>query len=94
MTQVIVKPVACIIDPGIPPTLAEDQVANDGEKVLSRFWSQIDGVVKSSPNGSMLRNIARLDLNLMALPEDEAKKVMHNVQSSRLQPPCSTIQVE
>lgn len=60
------------------------EVANDSaaEKEelnvsLNNFWLEIDVVVRSSPSGAMLRDMARVVISLKSrsLPSDENKKV-------------------
>lgn len=55
--------------------LAEKEELN---KQLAQFWFEIDKYVVASPSGSMLRDMARLDIALKShsLPSDEADKVI------------------
>lgn len=52
---------------------------------LRKFWLEIGHVVRSSPSGSMLRDMARLEVGLKyhSLPTDESLKVC-SVSSLRL----------
>lgn len=49
----------------------------DLNQLLTKFWLEIDKVVRISPSGSMLRDLARLDIELKAhsMPSDESQKV-------------------
>lgn len=44
---------------------------------LNKFWLEIDGVVRGSPSGAMLRDMARVVTNLKShsLPVNEIDKV-------------------
>lgn len=44
---------------------------------LNKFWLEIDSVVRSSPSGSMLRDMARVVISLKShsLPSNETEKV-------------------
>lgn len=47
------------------------------DQTIRKFWLDIDDVVRSSPSGSMLRDMARLEISLKShsLPSNEADKV-------------------
>ncbi len=62
------------------------------DDLLEKFWLRIDEVIQTSPNQSMLRNMAKLDITLKdELPKDDLRKVLfvafvvfvytHNVSS-------------
>ncbi len=55
----------------IPDDSAEDEI-------LSQFWPNIDGLVKSSNSESMLRNMARLTISVKSktLPVEEEERVI------------------
>lgn len=62
-------------------TITQIAEKEDISQELAKFWLEIDGVVHSSPSGSMLRDMARLDLSLKSpiLPAgDSAKVCRHN----------------
>ena len=45
---------------------------------MSKFWAELDKTVKNSPSGSMLRDMARVELKLKAshiIPEETYKVI-------------------
>ena len=46
-------------------------------QTIRKFWLNIDGVVRISPSGSMLRDMARLEIALKSrsLPNSEVERV-------------------
>ena len=62
----------------LPEDLTE---CDELDKQLTEFWPDVDMLFHSSPSGSMLRDIARLDIILKShsLPIDEAEKVRNKI---------------
>lgn len=60
-----------------------DEAVEKGElnQALDKLWLEIDGVVRSSPSGSMLRDMGRLEIDVKShsVPSDEAERVIKSV---------------
>lgn len=62
------------------PNESEESLADLDQQVtfLSRFWSDLSQVIQTTPPGSMLRDMAKLELTVTAcsLPDNDEEKVL------------------
>lgn len=59
------------------PNEAEQSQLEEYSTKLATFWANVDRTVKSSPSGSMLRDMAMIELasTKVSVPESEEEKV-------------------
>lgn len=63
-------------------TINQTAEKEDISQELAKFWLEIDGTVHSSPSGSILKDMARLDVSLKSpiLPTGDTAKVCRCVR--------------